>query len=278
MKAKNISYPHPVLGNEDDIKGEFSPSLRRTLKRDSIVLKINFKLASKTLEELIAGRRAAFTAEIECGSTFFRQHFSTFESEDAFVLPSSRVRELVNVGFYIRAVEPIQNYKPDGLHRDYEGFSSFSIGPGDVLAVGGYTSFIAEKDFDPLKPSITSFMAIKRGGHAKGPMVIDYGDQDKIIIKLSRADWENYVLAKGRISVAPILHSSIVLPVLADALAMVKNRDSDASGTHWFQRLAVILQQKDLMEMEPLNAAQQILSNAVGRGLASLAAPSQEDE
>lgn len=277
MKAKNISYPHPVLGNEDDIKGEFNPSLRRTPKRDKIILKISFGLSSKTLEELVASHKAAFTAEVECGSTFFRQHFSTFEKEDVFILPASRVRELVSVGFYIRAVEQIPDYKPSGLHQDYEGFS-FAIGPGDVLAVGGYTSFIAEKDFDPLKPSVTSFMAIKRGSHPNGPMVIDYGDQDKIVIKLSRADWENYVLAKGRTSAAPILHSAVVLPVLADALALIKNRDSDASGTHWYQRLTVILQQKELLEEEPLSAAQQILSNAVGRGLASLAAPSQEDD
>lgn len=277
MKAKNISYPHPILGNEDDMQGEFKPSFRHALKREKIGLKVGFALNNKTLERLIQEHKAAFIIEVECGSTFFRSHFSTFEKEAEFAVPSSRVRELVNVGFYIRAVEPISGYMPEGCHPDYKEFS-FEIGIGDVLAVGGFTSFIPEKEFDPLKPSVSSFMAIKRGNHQGGPMVVDYGDHDKIIIKLSQSDWENYILVKGRTSVAPILHSAIVLSVLADAINLVKNHDNEASGNHWFQRLEVIMQQKGLLDEEPLASAQLILNSPVGRGLISLAAPSQEEE
>ena len=275
MKAKNVSYPYPVLGNEDDVRGEFNVSFKHVLSRDKIKFKVAFKLKNETLERLIKEEKAAFTVEMECGSTFFRSNFRSFEKHAEFSIKSALVRGHVNVGFFIRAIAPITKYKIENCHPDYEGFA-FDINPGDILAIGGFTSFVAEKDFDPMKPSVSSFMVIKQGNFDSGPMEVDYSDDEKIKIKLSKADWGVYALIKGRKTVAGMLHSSIVLPVLADAIALVQSGNAELQGTHWFNRIDVILRQQQLSEEEALIAAQKILKNPLERGLLSIADSEQD--
>lgn len=270
MKAKNISYPYPVLGNEDDVEGDLKVSFKHVLGRDKIKLRPAFKLKNDTLAKLIKEEKASFTMEIECNSTFFRKNFVSFNKNSEFTIKSNLVRERVDAGFFIRAASIISDYKIKGCHPDYEGFS-FNIEPGDILAVGGFTSFIAEKDFDPMRPSISSFMAVKEGNQEKGPMTINYSDDDKIIIELSRSDWRNYIRIKGRKTMAGALHSSIVLPVLADAIRIVKEENSaEVRGAHWFSRIDIIMQQQGIFDDEPMIAAQKILKNPLERGLLSL--------
>lgn len=271
MKVKNISYPHPVLGNEDDVSGKFDPSYTRAMGRDLVALRFEFKLQNKTLEKLLKEKRAVFTVEVECASTFFRTVFSTYEKEAVFQIDAAKIREAVSLGFFIRATEPIKNYVIDGCHPDYKGFS-FEIDPGDVLAIAGYSEFIAEKDFDPLKPSISSFIAIKENTKREhGLMEVDYDDPEKITIRLAKSDWRNYLAVKTRKSAASVLHASIVLPVLADAILLVEKGDELSQDSHWFKRLNIILEQKSLSdEKSPLVAAQKILQLPIERGLGGM--------
>lgn len=276
MKAKNISYPYPVLGNDDDVVGKFDASFKHMLKRDNIVLKSRFSLKNKTLENLIKQKKATYTVEIECPSTFYRKLYSTSESEADFTLLSTVVREHVSVGFFVRATERIAKYEVTGCHPDYEGFV-FDVGPGDVLALGGYTSFIAEKDFDPMQPAVSSLIAIKQGAKEDGLMEIDYA-QDKIFIKLSHKDHKNYSQIKGRATISGVLHSSIVLPVLADAIRLVENEDDEIKDRHWFRRLQVILRQQDLEGQDAITSAQKILRGPIERCLSGLVESAEADE
>ncbi|MFZ3011404.1 MAG: hypothetical protein WA060_00160 [Minisyncoccia bacterium] len=276
MKAKNISYPYPVLGNDDDVEGKLDASFKHMLKRDNIILKSRFSLKNKTLEKLIKEKKAIYTVEVECPSTFFRKLFSTFEPEADFVLPSTIVREHVSVGFFIRATDNIPKYEIVGCHSDYKGFK-FDVGPGDVLALGGFTSFIAEKDFDPMQPAVSSLIAIKQGNNDTGPMEIDYS-QDKIFIKLSHKDHKNYSQIKGQATIAGVLHSSIVLPVLTDAIRLVNENNEETQDRHWFRRLEVILRQQELSDEDPLISSQKILRSPIERCLAGLVETTEADE
>lgn len=276
MKIKNISYPYPVLGNEDDARGVFNVrSFKHVLSRQQILLSASFDLENKTIEKLIEEKKAAFTVEVECPGTFFRKSYLTHDRNAKIVLPSDLVREHVSVTFFIRATESIEKYHVEGCHEDYEGFTS-EISAGDVLALGGATSFIADKDFDPLRPVISSLIAIKPGTHDKGPMVVGYND-DKIIIKLSKNDHKNYLTVKSKVSIVGILHAAIVLPVLADAIRLVNEKDQELQGMHWFRRLEVILRQQELGGDEPLSSAQQLLSSPVERCLFCLTHEDDEE-
>ncbi len=279
MKVNAKSYPHPVLGNEDDLAGSFNADFRYELGRKEVALLPAFSIKSPAIEELIRKNRASFFVELECRSTFFRTCFSTRKPLERFSIPAARVRERVTVGFYVCADEDISGYRPSGCHPDYEG-TAFDVEKGDVLAAGGFCSFIAEKDFDPLRPPVSSFMAIREGRHHEGSMEVDY-DEEKITIELSKSDWREYAGIRSQKTAEGVLHAAIVLPVLVSAIQHIKERNPDYEGKNWFGRLETILETKGLRERDPLEAAQKILENPITRALSGFAAlldPGSEHE
>lgn len=278
MKVNAKSYPHPVLGNGDDLGGNFNVELPYELSRDAVVLHPSFSLKNRAIEDLLRKGKAAYTAEVECRSTFYRRSFSLGIQEESVSIPAKLLRERVTVGFYVCATQDIKGYKPSDPHADYEG-SEFDIDAGDVLAVGGYSSFIAEKAFDPLRPPVSSFMSIMEGGLFEGPMEIDY-EQDKITVVLSKADWAAYLGARGQKPVHGILHASIVLPALVDAIHKMQDHGSDYEHTNWYGRLEAILESKKLQDKDPFEAAQRILDNPSARsfrGIEALTSTTDEE-
>lgn len=263
MKVNAKSYPHPVLGNGDDLGGMFKVEFRYELGRAEVGLNPKFTLKNTAIEELIKKEKASFVAEIECRNTFFRRSFVTREQIDRFVIPASSLRERVTVGFYVCADKDIRNYQPSEPHPDYEG-AKFDVDAGDVLAIGGYSSFIALKSFDPLRPPISSFMSIMEGSHHEGPMQIDY-EGEKIMIVLSKADWKNYLSVRGQKLAEGILHGTIVFPALVDAIHKMLTTGAEYEGMPWYGRLETILDAKGLSEKDPFEAAQKILDNPSAR-------------
>jgi hypothetical protein len=279
MKVSAKSYPHPVLGNEDDLGGFFNVDFSYELGKEEIVLSSAFSLENSAIEDLIKKGKALFVAEIECGATFFRRSFSSAKPVERFAVPAKMLRERVTVGFYICADQNIQNYRPSDPHPDYEGIA-FDIEAGDVIAMGGYSSFIAEKNFDPLRPPVSSFMSIMEGSYHEGPVDVDY-ETDKITVILSKTDWMKYINVRNQKTVVGVIHASIVFPVLTDAIHQVQNGNSDYENSNWFGRLEAILTTKGLMDKEPLQAAQKILDNPATRsfnGISSLLEIPDEQE
>lgn len=263
MKVNAKSYPHPVLGNGDDLGGSFKVELPYELSRDAVVLHPSFSLRNSAIEELLKKGKASFIAEVECRGTFYRRSFQIGVQNESISIPAKLLRERVAVSFFVCATRDLEEYKPSEPHSDYEG-AQFDVEAGDVLAVGGLSSFIAEKAFDPLRPPISSFMSIMEGNQHEGPMEIDY-EADKITIVLSKADWKSYVGVRGQKPVQGILHSAVVLPALVDAIHKIHTSPGEYERLNWFGRLDAILEAKKLQDKDPFEAAQRILDNPSSR-------------
>lgn len=268
MSVNSKSYPHPVLGNEDDAEGSFNVEFKYELSKEAVFLNTVFNLQNENIEKLIKQGMAAFIMEVECRSSFFRTSFSAKSKTERFSIPSRLLRERVSVSFYVCASENIKDYIPSGCHPDYEG-ARFEIEKGDVIAAGGNCSFIAEKSFDPLRPPISSLMSIREGSRHAGPMEIDYGPE-KITVELSKDDWREYIEVKKQNLAVSTLHASIVLPVLIDAIYQVQKGNSEFEDKSWYGRLEAILDAKGLNGREPFEAAQRILDNPASRNFQSI--------
>lgn len=269
MKVKNISYPHPVLGNNDDVSGSFKSKFYHTLGREKVSLRTEFELENNTLKNMIWEKKAVFSIEVECNNTFYRNSFTTSKYESKFFIDARRLREYVTIKFFVRASERIENYEIEGSHSDYNDFK-FDIDKGDILAFGGMISFIAEKEFDPLRPAVSSFMAVREGPEPSGPIAVDYEDPEKIYVILSKKDWGNYQRLKDRQGVASLLHSFVVFPVLVDAIRMIEKEDDIIENTHWAKRIETIITQKNLSLDSPVDTAQRMLDSPVDRSFVSL--------
>lgn len=265
------SYPFPVLGNGDDISGQFNPKLKYTLEAQSVTIECEFEISNSSIEKLISEGKATYFVQVECGSTFYRRTFTTSDNKLTIEIIAGDLRDKVDVGFYVCSTEDIDDYSPEGIHPDLEGEPTF-VEKGDVLADGGTGSFMADKEFDPLKAPVSSFMRIKESSEHTGNMTMDYGN-DQIIIKLAKDDYEKYMFAR-KYAVAT-LHSSLVFPALLDALNAMKT--NDYQDMPWYDRIRQICRERSIDLEDSLTAAQQLLGKPVGRGLAEINEKTTED-
>lgn len=273
MSASTKSYPFPVLGNLDDISGQFNPSLRYTLEPNKVIIESNFELSNATIEDLIRQSKATYFVQVECGSTFYRKSFTTQENKIRLEIEAGDLRDKVDVSFSVVATADIPDYNPEGVHPDLAGDPSF-VEKGDVLADGGSGWFTADKTFDPLKAPVSSFMKIQEGTKKSGPMTIDYGD-DQILIKLAKEDFERYKYARKY--AIPLLHSTIVFPALLDVLYTMNSKQNDYADQPWFSRIQQICRERSINLDDPVSAAQTLLGQPVERGLAEIQKITESD-
>jgi hypothetical protein len=275
MRFDSLSFPYPVLGVHDDIKGVYETQLSVQLTADKVTLVVDHNLNNASIQSLISSKKAAFSVEINCPKTFCRNVYYSGESKQTIEIPSNMLLDKVSADFYIIAVEDIADYKINEAHEDYNGYK-FSLYKGDVIAGGKSASFIAEKSWLALK-TVSSFMDIQKYEEDSGPMKIDLS-RDKITVKLSRNDYERYHGTWNRQHFGAIFHSAIVLPALIYALSqMLEDETGDNYGDKkWFQMLDYRIKNDDDLKnivFEQGNIAQIaqiLLGNPMDRTLSSL--------
>src|SRR5690348_4867099 len=105
MRTILKTYSHPVLGNGDDFGSQFDVAYGIEVSEDKSDWVIGLKVAmgNKRLQELIDTGLAAYHLEVECGSTFYRQSFSTSEQTAQFNIPTTRLRGKVRLDAFIVA-------------------------------------------------------------------------------------------------------------------------------------------------------------------------------
>jgi hypothetical protein len=242
MKISNISFPHPVLGVADDVRGYYSPKLGVVMARDKITLSVEHCLSNKTLQKFISEKKAFFAVELNCPQTIYRTIEISHEANHMFEINASELRNIVKISMFIVANEDMPNYVAEEANKDYAGYE-FEIGKGDVLAYGGDFGFIAGKTWASSIASISSIFDIQKSNKEDGPMSF-CTSEEKIIIKLSKKDYENYAEISRAHQFYSVLHSSMALPALMYALTEIieqketleENEDRN-EGCEWKQIL-----------------------------------------
>jgi len=261
------SFPYPVLNNGDDIDGKFSFSLSYTLEPEHVLLDGVFELEHETIETLIHDDSARYVAEVVCPATFYREVFDFRQNAFSATIPAAQLRGQVIVSSSICTRKFVGDYEPVGIHPDLTGGSS-DLAEGELLAIGETAFFNADKEFDPLRAPVSSFMRIQKGTSKTGPVTVDY-DDDKIVIKLSHDDHASYgELPRKRVS--GILHASVVLPVLTDTLHIMTTSRPVYQDQQWFARIEQICAQRGFDLSEPLETAQKLLAFPLGRNFRSI--------
>lgn len=272
MKLKERSYPHPVLGNKDDVSGyAFQASSKIHTDRKFYYLNISFLCSSGTLNRLITNGQAGYTVHVECTNTVFRKSFYTCNNELEITIPTDDLNGSVEVNFLICAQTDISDYQIEGSHPDYAG-ESFRVGKGDILAVYEELNFQAEKDYDAVK-KISSIMQLERSPNPQSKaMEVDF-DADHIRIFLPDKDYDLYNHLKKVPNLQDALVCSIVLPVLVQAVGFLKEEsDSGLEELRWFNVLKMRLRDEPVNdENDRLKAAQKVLEFPLHRTLEAAA-------
>lgn len=255
--ASIIPYPYPVLGNNEEIEGSFTPSMTYSLTPAEITLKVQMELSNNYFRNLIEEGRASFLIDVSCARTYFRKTYKTTANYITINEPAETMRGKVDVAFYICTNEALDDYCP-------AGGEFFYVESGDIIALGGDASFSAEKEYDPLKAPVRSIIKIMRTESRQDEFSVNYDADEYITIHMPKEMHELYTGIRS--GATDVLHSAIVLPALMDAITVAK--EPEYSGNSWALKLREICESRNIdPDADPIVIAQKILDNPVNRSL-----------
>lgn len=270
MKLSHRSFPHPVVGNADDVVDTaFQAAVSVHNDRVNYYIHVKLQCSSNTISKLVKKGDVVYVLHIECGNTLYRSATEFSETEREFMIPGECLNSNVEVNVFAQAKKDIAKYKVENAHPDYAD-ATFAVSAGDILAISEGHSYDADINFDMLR-SMSSIMEIKeREDKDDAPMeiVLNY---EKIRIYLSQADFENYKIIRAHQVLSASLIATIVLPALVEALMAMKEDDqSDIEDTRWCRCLKRRIEYAGLsLEAPPLKLAQEILEKPVKRAFMS---------
>lgn len=265
---KLTSYPHPVLGNGDDLtRGRFGlarNSLTYSITSDEVRIQGSFELEHETLEALLEARQAALLVRLDCPRTSFRHlHRSDGWTFDV-VLPSESVRSRIHLEAVLVACCDIPDYQPLHTNPLYGPAPEFSIQEGDLLAFAGSVSLPINLKFDPLVSPLGSIIRLQAVPDRAevGLELLPEGIQSEyFVILIPQEMWE--LVSNYRAT--PAIISNLILPSLVEVLHVMREAQNDPhseiTSTDWYANLLSLLNHRQLdLDGDVLETAQRLLS------------------
>ena len=269
MKLSSRSYPHPVVGNGDDVpNAAFQAAYEYTSDKQFYFIGVTVACSSASLVKLIGKGTASYVLHVECGNTLYREAFDFSGTNKRVDIPASKLNGTVEVNCFIRATEELGKYRIDGAHDDY-GSTTFEVRSGDILGVAEGQTFEAEPQ-DTLR-RIGSIMVIEESPRDdEHAMEVEFST-DKIRIRLCKPDFARYKELKSIPLLASHLTTTIVLPVLTEALHFITHGEAEFEDLKWYRNLKGRMDDLGFKEDDVLKAAQMLLDMPIRRAFASAA-------
>ena len=270
MKVRQRSFPHPVVGNRDDVPGAaFQGAIEMTSDAQQIYIDVSINCSSTTVNSAITSGSAAFVLHVECSNTLFRHAYQFAETAYRVAIPEEYLNDAVEVNLFVCAIRDFDEYMVEKAHEEY-GDAVFQIRRGDILAVGEGYVFLVNSSFDAMN-RIGSIMIIK-GSTKSGdiPMQANF-EVDKIVLTLAKNDFSGYKLLRANRDLVESLTTTLVFPVLVEAIHILNSESQkEDDGRRWVRILANRIEELNLKsESDAVILAQRLLELPVRRALAS---------
>lgn len=268
MARSSGSYPHPVIGNGDDVDAAFeviNASFTPTV--EDLAIRFRLRISDDEMRGLIRDQKVALSARWTCAATLSSADLdpvATAQHQDGTTyeawLDQRSVRGDVRVDILLVAAENMPSYSLSRQHPDY-GSQVFDVRVGDVLADGGYFEVSAEKLHDPLQPPLSSCFKIVVDDRPLKTIQTDFSNDEQILIRVSQ-DMAVGLRALGHLPKLQL--SLVVLPALIETLNFIERTESDEeaedlSARGWY---GPIMELKSPLSSESSNLviAQRILT------------------
>lgn len=279
MQIKPRLYPHPVLAwfADDYMSCMYQPAINVEGNKGFFKISMTCRTSSKSLNSLIAEKKAAFAIHVECSATRYRALFSSFEGAFEVDIPVGDLEGKVDVCRLIIAKEDILNYSSPEFHADFSG-RSFSIIAGDTLAVAEDVSFPADKKEDELAKLPSIFSVKRNDAEDPNPIDIDISDQ-KIRVLLMPELHQKFLYLNTDVLMRSTLASEVLLPALVFTLEKISSQSeyTEFMDLRWYRVLARKLKEEgvDITDLSnsqetTLVLANQLLGNPLSNSLKDL--------
>lgn len=228
MFTEGYSFPHPVLGNADDIQGELNISLdvQRRADRKIVFENATVEITNPYLKELVEANKALCTLRIYCSSTL---RTWVFPMPQQIEINEDDLINKAELQILIVASEAIGNFRDASFHPQYAN-SNFSINRNDVIGISGKVTVTIPKVDEKLGlgnifkfyPNDTSVPIRIEPNHDK--IYIYYPvtakNEHPPNVLFSRKPWTAF--------------SIYIVPALAEALRYIEVKPGEADGWEWY--------------------------------------------
>ena len=269
MRLSERSYPHPVVGNRDDVPGAaFQATIVANSDKENFYIDIHTTCSSAEVRSLVNEKRATFVAHIECSNTLYRQAFRFHEDSHQITIPGNRLFDRFEVNVMACTLVDIPSYYVAGAHPDYAD-TKFDLREGEIIAIADGEEFLAE--FEDSLSRVGAIMQVDESQvDSDGAMKVEWNGH-RIVIILSKNDFASYNVLKSIDPLSTILASTIVLPVLVQGLHLLLSEDESLADCRWYGVLQRRIEKLGIDEQtfDPLEVAQQLLELPIRRTLAS---------
>lgn len=270
MARRFVSFPHPVLGNRDDVEGAFRLLAGSSYRPNALTVQFNIELEldNPELERLLLEDEIRAVLNVSCARTYFTATKGLeLSSSGGHVyranveIPRGDIAGEVSIQAALLADGDLASYELTTFHVDFEG-AQFAPGVGQILAQTESVRFRVDQEWDPLNPPTSSFLRIIVADFPlDGDIQVDAEGED-IQVTVSHELKASIDALPAQIADDYVL-ATIVMPALAEAIAtgeQLESAHSDAED-----------------EMTPLlwqRAIDQRLSSLGGHGLSPIQAAS----
>ncbi len=268
MLRANVNYPYPVLRSEavDFTKSVFNDDISLETTQKGYILRTNFSVSDKCIDEMINSGRLSFAVNIVCKSTMLRKMVFVDAEHPEIVIDSGDVHYAVSYGAYILAVEDIDDYYSDDFVEDYKNIH-FKLKKGDIVGIGLEKRFDAlfEKDIIHDASSIINVVSSDQEKY----MTVDL-DNSRIKVILPTDQCTVYKSMKGKKNKYPLLHATVTVPALIEAISAISiNDDNELSQRPWFITLQKAIadlslisgESEDFLYDHPTRTVQMLMEN-----------------
>lgn len=284
--AQNGSFPHPVIGNSDDVNSTLT--LTNIVVAPSIEdVRLDFRLTTNDtqLMELVNDGTLQVIIFWHCRATLSSGILNPLQVKQRIdgwtyqcQLMQEDIRDRVDIAVEIVAPKDLDNFQWDNQHPDY-GDQTFSVSTGDYLGIADSFYFDATKLYDAMNPPLGSIFKVVEDPKLTAPMKVDFSGETQVIIQLS-SDVARGFTELGYYSSLKL--SLVVLPALMETLSFISrmelNEDGeDLSQKEWYGHLKRLLAYHQAEVNQPLEAAQRLLGNPTVDALKTINAEEAED-
>lgn len=272
--SRSISYPLPVLGNSDDYQADAGLSVDYTYEATLDSIGIFFNSFECSVAELHAGLqdgRLALFLQLDSPAAF-NQLLIKIDNPFSSQLIALEVGELIyrtKVQWFVGALD---NFELNtDLVSDLYPSRSFVASDYDLLAKTAPDSIYIDYEFDPYITNQRSLFQIALNPERQEQDLVVNWSSDLIQVLLPAETYSVYNRLRG--SDAPIIHSSIIYPVLVQAVHYIFGNcidDATYEDYLWFMRLQEMVRAQRLDGLEPLDVASRLLRRPFSRALICL--------
>jgi hypothetical protein len=290
MQINPRAYPHPVLSHfgDDIVNSVFQGVVSGRGAKNAYAFDAVFKTNNAELVALVEQKKAFYAVHVECNSTRYRKIFKSSTQRFSFEIPASLIDGKVDICSFILAATPLDKYKNADFHPDYEKLT-FKVRKGDTLAVGHDRVFSAEKKNDPLRKVTSIFSIVQNDAADATGMDID-ASGPKVVIRLSKPNFDSYVSLRHSPAYHAILSATIVVPALVDVIERIRRAAGEAtldaySELRWYivisrklRDLKINPEDADSFVDSSLKIAHELLGQPLAASLNGLKAMTEDDE